>query len=205
MTLVAVLVILVSVGGGLAARFVMGNKVKNENIGATALNQTAASAPKTQTPLVNSQLITIAISTDGTTSWETIVTTITACSSPTATAFSTITTKTSGTGPTTLPPPTSSSNSGGDPCSDTLLFESSVAWAGVANTAVNPSQVLWLFDLPSGGSCCSHCWSLAPQKCNVWGYFLHPVGNSCAIVYVFGLPGATLQLAARSLTMWGHN
>jgi hypothetical protein len=38
MTLVGVLLILISGGGGLAARFIMENKVKNENIGAaTAL------------------------------------------------------------------------------------------------------------------------------------------------------------------------
>lgn len=199
MALVAVLLVLISVGGGLAARFVMENKAKNENIGtATALNQTAASpvggVSKTQTSLVNSQLITIAVTTDGTTSWETSVTTIVVGASPTATAFSTITTKTSGTGPTTvtLPPYTSSSNSGGDPCADTLQFKSSVLWAGVSNTAVYPPQVLWLFDLPSGGSCCSQCWSLAPQKCNVWGYFPlgHPVDDkiSCAIVYDY--PGS---------------
>jgi hypothetical protein len=81
MALVAVLLVLISVGGGLAARFVMENKANTENIGtATALNQTAASpvggVSKTQTSLVNSQLITIAVTTDGTTSWETSVTTI---------------------------------------------------------------------------------------------------------------------------------
>jgi hypothetical protein len=103
--LVAVLLILISTGGGLAAKFVMDNKVKNEKtttvtasatasatVSATALNQTVASpvggVSKTQTPLVNSQLITIAVTTDGTTTWETSVTTITVCSSPAATAFS---------------------------------------------------------------------------------------------------------------------
>jgi hypothetical protein len=39
MTLVAVLLTLISVGGGLATRFVMENKLKNENVGAaTALS-----------------------------------------------------------------------------------------------------------------------------------------------------------------------
>jgi hypothetical protein len=192
-TLVVVLVILAAIGGGLAALFASRNKTKNETSpqGAITENPTGTASSKAaslvggvpQTTFLGTQLITIPVTTDGTVSLETVVTTIT-YSPPSATVPTSTSVISTG---LTTPIPTNS----GDPCSDTLLFSTSVTWAGVSNT-LYPPQVLWKFDLPSGSSCCSKCWSLAPQKCNVWGYFPlgHPVDDriSCAIVYDY--PGS---------------
>jgi hypothetical protein len=150
------LVIGVGVGGGIAARFA-GAKSESSNLPETTQNIAHSSSVSqiTGTPQTDfqvTQLQTLTLTNDGTTVVE-ILTTITS-----ARAITTQDTTHLALTVTTMPR--------SDPCADTLHFTTSVTWAGVSNT-IYPPQVYWVYDLPSGSSCCSHCWSLTPQKCNV--------------------------------------
>jgi hypothetical protein len=83
-----------------------------------------------------------------------------------------------------------------DPCINPDLH-SSMTWAGIPdNPTIRPFQVFW-YDgrLLGTTACCHQCYSLSPQKCNLWGYNgcggLPNCSPSCYVVYNY--PGGDVD------------
>jgi hypothetical protein len=199
--IIATLIILAGAAAGLAVNFLQKNKSSAQG----------SSAPIQSTPGTDSSTLIIqsktgsggstfgsdslsyvvaVVTTDGSTVYST-VTTAGVSASAVENSGGTITGTSAASAATITQGPTSSLSA---PCANTLAYTSFVSWAGVASP-INPSQVLWLYDLPDGRACCEQCWAMSPQKCNVWGYFPlgHPIDDkvSCALVYDY--PGSQVD------------